>query len=160
MRGGQYRPLSNSDIQRIYDTALDILQNIEIGQYFEGILIDNDMIGNVQRIIRGIEVNDETLSYDLIRETVYGAGHYLGNQQTLELMQSEYLYPEIADRDTPGAWEETGHESLYEKANRRVKEMMRDYYPETISPEADRRIRARFPIRLNRKDMQPGNGRW
>ena len=131
-----------------------------IGQSFEGMLIDNDMIGNVQRILRGIEVNDDTLSYDVIRETVHGAGHYLGARQTLDLMQSEYLYPEIADRDTPGAWEESGRESLYEKAHRRVKEMMRDYYPEHISPQADRRIRERFPIRLNKEDMQPGNGRW
>jgi trimethylamine--corrinoid protein Co-methyltransferase len=131
-----------------------------IGQSFEGMLIDNDMIGNVQRVLRGIEVNDDTLSYEVIRDTVYGAGHYLGNEQTLDLMQSEYLYPDIADRATPGTWEEAGRESLYEKANRRVKEMMRDHYPDYISPEADTRIRDRFPIRLAKEDMQPGNDRW
>jgi trimethylamine--corrinoid protein Co-methyltransferase len=131
-----------------------------IGQSFEGLLIDNDMIGNIQRILRGIEVNDDTLSYDVIENAVFGAGHYLGNEQTLELMQTEYLYPEIADRLTPGAWEEMGRSSLYEKANHRVKEMMREYYPDYISPEADQRIRDKFPIRLDKADVQPGNGRW
>ena len=123
-------------------------------------LIDNDMIGNVQRILRGIEVTDETLSYDVIRDTVFGAGHYLGHQQTLEYMQTEYLYPEVADRSTPGALEELGRQALYEKANQRVREMMADYYPEYISSAADARIREHFPIRLERKDMQPNNGRW
>jgi trimethylamine--corrinoid protein Co-methyltransferase len=131
-----------------------------IGQSFEGMLIDNDMIGNVQRILRGIEVNDETLSYEVIREAVFGSGHYLGNAQTLELMQSEYLYPDIADRVTPGAWEELGRTTLYEQANSRVREMLTDYYPQYISAAADARIRKQFPIRLEQADMQPGNGRW
>ncbi len=131
-----------------------------IGQSFEGMIIDNDMIGNIQRMVRGIEVNDETLSYEVIKETVAGTGHYLSHPQTLELMQSEFLYPDIADRSTPGVWEKSGHRTLYEQAHIRVEELMRDYYPQYIDPEADARIRANFPIKLDLKDMQPGNGRW
>jgi hypothetical protein len=33
-------------------------------------------------------------------------------------------------------------------------------YPTYIDPAADARIREHFPIRLEPKDMQPGNGRW
>lgn len=131
-----------------------------IGQSFEGMIIDNDMIGNIQRVLRGIEVTDETLSYDVIKEAVFGSGHYLGNQQTLELMQSEYLYPEVADRLTPGAWEELGSKTLYEQAHERVGEMLAGYYPSYIDSAADKRIRDRFPIRLQADDMKPGNGRW
>jgi len=131
-----------------------------IGQSFEGMIIDNDMIGNIQRVLRGIEVTDETLSYDIINETVFGAGHYLGSQQTLELMQSEYLYPEVADRLTPGAWEEMGCKTLYEQAHEQVGEMLASHYPTYIDPAADKRIRDRFPIQLKAEDMRPGNGRW
>ena len=131
-----------------------------MGQSFEGMLIDNDMLGNIQRLLRGIEVTDETLSYGIIEDTVKGVGHYLGNPQTLELMQSEYLYPEVADRRTPGEWQVSGKEDVYELANRRVKDMLSSHYPEYIKPEADRKIRDRFPIRLAREDMRPGNGRW
>ncbi len=38
MKGGQYRPLSDADIQRIYTTALDILENIGIGEVIPEIL--------------------------------------------------------------------------------------------------------------------------
>jgi trimethylamine---corrinoid protein Co-methyltransferase len=131
-----------------------------IGQSFEGMVIDNDMIGNIQRIIRGIEVTDETLSVDVINEAVHGVGHYLGNEQTLELMQSEYLYPEIADRLTPGAWEEMGRHTLYEQAHEKVKQMLTDYYPTYIDAAADKRIRDKFPIKLRPEDMRAGNGRW
>ena len=131
-----------------------------IGQSFEGMIIDNDMIGNVQRILRGIEVTDETLSYEVIKDTVSGVGHYLGSSQTLELMNTEYLYPEIADRQTPGAWVDDGCKTLYERAHEKVGEMLADYYPTYIDPEADKRIRDQFPIRLQPEEMQPGNGRW
>ena len=131
-----------------------------IGQSFEGMIIDNDMIGNVQRILRGIEVTDETLSYEVIKETVSGVGHYLSSSQTLELMNTEYLYPDIADRQTPGAWVDDGCKTLYKQAHERVGEMLADYYPTYIDPDADIRIRDQFPIRLRPDDMQPGNGRW
>ncbi len=131
-----------------------------IGQSFEGMIIDNDMIGNIQRVLRGIEVTEESLSYDVINETVFGAGHYLGSTQTLELMNEEYLYPEIADRLTSGAWNEMGSKTLYEQAHERVAEMLADYYPTYIDREADQRIRDRFPIRLKPEDMCVGNGRW
>ena len=131
-----------------------------VAQSFEGMVIDNDLIGNVQRVLRGIEVTDETLSYDVIRDTVYGQGHFLGSKQTLELMKSEYLYPEVADRRTPGEWGDMGRKTLYEQAHERVGEMLAEYYPRYIDPDADKRIRDRFPIRLSPEDMQPGNGRW
>ncbi len=131
-----------------------------IGQSFEGMVIDNDMIGNIQRMLRGIEVNDETLSYDVIAETVQGAGHYLGHPQTLKLMESEFLYPTLADRSTPGAWVEAGHKNIYEAAHVRAHELLADYYPDYINAATDARIRERFPIRLSREDMQRGNDRW
>jgi len=131
-----------------------------LGQSFEGMVIDNDMLGNVQRLLRGIEVTEETLSYDVIRETVYGAGHYLGHPQTLELMQTEYLYPEVADRRTAGEWEVTGKEDICQLAHEKVNKVLSSHYPEYIPPEADRRIRDKFPIRLDRADMRAGNGRW
>jgi trimethylamine--corrinoid protein Co-methyltransferase len=131
-----------------------------LGQSFEGLVIDNDMFGNVHRLLRGIEVTDETLSYDVIKETVFGIGHYLGHPQTLELMQTEYLYPEVADRRTAGEWEATGKGDVTELAHEKVKSILARHYPDYIAPAADRKIRERFPIRLEPGDMRPGNGRW
>jgi trimethylamine--corrinoid protein Co-methyltransferase len=118
------------------------------------------MLGNIQRLLRGIEVTDETLSFDVIKDTVFGSGHFLNQPQTLELMQKEYLYPEIADRRSPGEWEESGKEDIYELAHRKVKHVLSNHYPEYINPVADARIRKQFPIKLDRNDMHPGNGRW
>ncbi len=131
-----------------------------IGQSFEGMVIDNDMLGNIQRLLQGIEVTDETLSYQVIRDTVYGSGHFLDQPQTLALMQKEYLYPQLADRRTPGEWEASGKQDICELAHGKVKNILASHYPEYIDPRADARIRDQFPIRLAREDMHGGNGRW
>ncbi len=131
-----------------------------MGLSFEGMLIDNDMLGNILRLVRGIEVNDETLSYDVIKDTVYGTGHYLNHQQTLQLMQSEYLYPQLADRRSPGDWEDSGSPNIYQSAREKVKQLLANHYPSYIKPEVDARIREKFPIKLEPLDKKSGNGRW
>jgi trimethylamine--corrinoid protein Co-methyltransferase len=131
-----------------------------MGTSYEGLVIDNDMLGNIQRVVRGIEVTEETLSYDVIKDSVYGAGHFLGQSQTLELMQTEYLYPDLASRSTPGEWENGDRKDIHQLAHDRVKAMLSDYYPEHIKPEVDKKIRNKFDIRIAPEKMKPGNDRW
>jgi len=126
----------------------------------EAMVIDNDMLGAVLRTVRGIEVNDETLSLDVIRQVVHGEGHYLRAGQTLELMRTEYEYPALADRSTPGEWEAEGSPDIRQRAGRRVREILSTHYPEYIDPAVDRKVRDTFPILLPRENMRPGNTRW
>ena len=126
----------------------------------EAMVIDNDMLGAVLRTVRGIEVNDETLSLDVIEKVVRGEGHYLRAEQTLRLMRSEYEYPGIADRRTPGEWEAAGSPDIREAAGRRVREILSTHYPQYIDPAVDRKVRDRFPILLPEEFMRAGNTRW
>jgi len=127
---------------------------------FEAMVIDDDMIGNVMRAVRGIEVTDETLSFDVIRDTVEGSGHFLDHPQTLKMMQTEYLYPQLADRGTYNEWKDTGKRDAYEIAHEKAKKILAEHYPVYIDPTADARIREHFPIALKPEDMKPGSGRW
>jgi trimethylamine--corrinoid protein Co-methyltransferase len=127
---------------------------------FEAMVIDDDMIGNVMRAVRGIEVTDETLSFEVIRDTVEGSGHFLDHPQTLKLMQTEYLYPQLADRGTYNDWKETGKRDAYQIAHEKVERILSEHYPVYIDPAADARIRKHFPIMLKPEDMKAGNGRW
>jgi trimethylamine--corrinoid protein Co-methyltransferase len=131
-----------------------------MGCSFEALVIDNDMLGAVQRTIGGIEVTDETLSYELIAETSCGAGHYLGSEQTLAIMESEYLYPEVADRRAPSDWESSSSPDILERAQTRVREILSSHYPAYIDPGIDEEIRRRFPVRLSKEQMAPEGGRW
>lgn len=131
-----------------------------MGLSFEALVIDNDMLGTVLRTVRGFEVNEETLSYDVIEDAVHGEGHFLRQEQTLAIMRSEYEYPKLADRLPPGVWEEAGSLDIRELAGMRVKEILSSHYPDYIDPAADKKIRERFKIELPREHMQVGSGRW
>ena len=118
-------------------------------------VIDNEMLGCIQRALRGIEVTDETLSFDVIRDTALGKGLFLRHPQTRKLMRSEYVYPHIADRRSRTEWEQAGAQGILEHAHASATETLSTHYPDYISPEADIRIRARFPIRLAAEHMRP-----
>ena len=127
---------------------------------FEAMVIDNDMLGIVQRALRGIEVSDETLSFDVIRDAVRGPGHFLGQPQTLALMETEFLYPKVADRAAPGAWRDDGGHDMRDRARERARALLADHYPDYIDATLDARIRERFPILLPRAAMRPDRDRW
>jgi trimethylamine--corrinoid protein Co-methyltransferase len=127
---------------------------------FESMVIDNDLLGAALRTVRGIEVSEETLSYDVISQAVHGEGHYLRSEQTLELMRTEYEYPKLANRQTPGEWEAAGSPDIRQLAGDRVRQILSSHYPQYIDPAVDARIRERFPILMSAEDMHAGNGRW
>ncbi len=80
-----------------------------LGCCFESFVIDNDLLGAVLRTVRGIEVTEDSLSIEAMREVcIGGPGHFLGHGQTLALMQAEYLYPEVGCRRSPKEWLEQG----------------------------------------------------
>jgi trimethylamine--corrinoid protein Co-methyltransferase len=115
----------------------------------------------VQRAVRGIEVSDETLSYEVLEEVCCGGpGHFLGQPQTLSIMESEYQYPELGDRSTTGEWEENGSKLIHERAIGKVRELMSSHYPEYIDRKVAEELRRRYPIKLTAEAMTPGSGRW
>ena len=114
----------------------------------EQLVIDNDLLGSVNRTVRGIEVDAASLSADVIAEVIGGPGHFLGSAQTLALMQTEYVYPDIGDRDSPENWTDAGGLSALQVAHRRARQLLDEHHPDHIGPAVDARIREAFPIRL------------
>ena len=77
-----------------------------------------------------------------------GPGHYLGHEQTLSRMQSDYLYPELGDRENINNWIDQGSSNIEERASQRVREIIDSYFPDHIDPEIEMRIRNEFPVRV------------
>jgi len=123
-----------------------------LGTCPESLLIDNDVLGAALRITRGIEVNEQTLSFEVLKDVCLGnKGHYLGSGQTLEVMQTEYIYPDLGDRLSPNEWKEQNKPVLLDKAIARKNEILGNYFPGHVSDEADRKIREEFNIFLPRE---------
>ncbi len=126
----------------------------------EMMVIDNDLLGAVNRTVRGIEVTDASLGAQVIEDVVDGAGHFLGHVQTLNLMQREYLYPEVGDRLSPDDWVDAGATTVAARAHERVKRTLATHYPGHLSPAVDAEIRRRFPILLDPAALTGDDRRW
>lgn len=120
-----------------------------LGCSLESFVLDNDMIGSILRATRGFEVTEETLSLETIRDVcVGGPGHFLGHDQTLTRMQSDYFYPALADRRTPQEWAAASDKDLLARARARTRELLAEPPPGHIDAATDARIRQQFPIHL------------
>jgi trimethylamine--corrinoid protein Co-methyltransferase len=119
-----------------------------LGTCNEMMVIDNDMLGSVARTVRGIEVDTASLSVEAIRKTVAGPQHFLGNPETLARMQTDYLYPEVAERLNPDSWEALGSLDMVEKARLEVKRLLALDKPDHICADTHKAICKKFPIKL------------
>jgi len=153
-KGYNHALVGNAGANLIYESAG--MHGSLLGFSLEGVVLDNDIVGAAQRTIKGIEVSDETLSLDVIRDAVIGGpGHYLGAKQTLDLMQTEYIYPAIGDRLSPKEWNEVGRPKIIDRAVAKVQDVLATHYPRHIPDGIDDLIRAELPIRLQRGQMRP-----
>ena len=120
-----------------------------LGFCFESLIIGDDMLGQMMRCVRGIEVNEDTVSLDVIRSVcLEGPGHYLGSEQTLNLMQTEYIYPRLGDRTSPKEWAEIGKPNLIENAIKYKDDILAKPSAARFDDALDQRLKEAFTIHL------------
>ena len=124
-----------------------------LGVSLEAYVADNDMLGNILRTVRGVEVSAENMAADVIAEVCRGEGHYLGHAQTLARMKSDYVYPALGDRRPPRDWQADGATDMLTRARAHAKELLATHYPMHLADETDRALRRRFEPLLSRADI-------
>ena len=120
-----------------------------LGASFEAMILDNEMLALNQRAIRGVEVTEETLGFSAIEEAVYGDGHFLGGDHTMQAMLRDYYYPTLANRDSPTVWQETGAQDAWSIAKSHLARLQAEPREIYLSKHADTAIRERFAIHLS-----------
>ena len=124
-------------------------------------MLDNDLLGAILRTVKGVEVSDDTLSFDVIRDVVMGGAIILGHPQTFSRMKTDYLYPEIADRRSISEWEEAGARDARDVARDRVRKILAEHYPAPHPATRSIRSCATTTTSFCRKArMRAGNGVW
>jgi len=88
----------------------------------EQLIMDEEISAMARRIAAGIDVNDQTIAADLIKQ-VGPRGDYLTTDHTLRWLRSdEYLMPRVSVRGPQASWEATGSKDAYALAREKVKE--------------------------------------
>ena len=149
MQAGWEQAISNvlaglSGLNMVYE-AVGMHASL-LGFSLESLVLGDDILGQSLRCVRGIDVNEDTTSIEAMRAVcLEGPGHYLGSDQTLRLMQTEYIYPAVANRMSPKEWVEAGKPELLDRAIARKNAIMAKA-GSTIDPELDAIVRKAFNI--------------
>ncbi|WP_127900940.1 trimethylamine methyltransferase family protein [Solirhodobacter olei] len=121
-----------------------------LGFCLESLVLGDDILGQVLRCVRGIEVTEDKVSIEAMKQVCLGGpGHYLGSEQTLSLMQTEYIYPAVGNRMSPKEWVEAGKPELLDKAIARKNAILAKA-GNLIDPATDAAIRAAFRIHVQK----------
>jgi trimethylamine--corrinoid protein Co-methyltransferase len=133
------------DIQAGIDSALWILWTAlsganlvhDIGYVESGmtcscemIVICDEVIGFVRRLLGGIEITPETLALDAIHEVGPG-GDYVTAEHTLRHYKSCW-YPNLFDRLSHRSWADAGRPTLIERARAAARDAVSRHSPEPL----------------------------
>jgi trimethylamine--corrinoid protein Co-methyltransferase len=102
------------DVQAAYESAMsslivamsganyihDIagLMEFDLTVSYEKLVIDDEILGMCQRVLRGIEVDDETLGTEMLMQKGPGKD-YLAEPHTVKHMRDEFFMPKLANRE-------------------------------------------------------------
>jgi trimethylamine--corrinoid protein Co-methyltransferase len=123
------------DAQAGVDSALGIMSQALAGLsmvhdvgYLDGsmicspemLVLGNEIIGMVERFIRGIVVNEDTLQRDLIAKVCPG-GNYLQETHTAMNFRKELWLPKLMTRDRYHAWQAKGSKDIGHRIRDEIK---------------------------------------
>jgi trimethylamine--corrinoid protein Co-methyltransferase len=80
------------------------LMEFDLTVSYEKLVMDNEILGMCQRVLRGIEVNDDTLATELMIEKGPG-DNFMAEEHTVRHMREEFFFPQLANRDKREALE-------------------------------------------------------
>ena len=144
------------DSQSAYESALNIMTAIlakgnfvmhAVGSLetyntmsFEKVMIDNEVLGMVRRLERGVDVDVNSLAFDVIKK-VGPRGQFVTEEHTMMNYRNEQYIPKISDRDTATGWMEKGERRIEEIANAQWKEVVANYVQPDFPAELDADMR-------------------
>lgn len=108
---------------------------------FEQMVIDNDIIKMVRKVIKGIDISDETLAVDVI-DQVGAGGDFLSQEHTIKYMRIEQSRPKIMDRHMRYMWKDQGSKDLTTVAHEESLRILQNHQPEPLPESVQEELKA------------------
>lgn len=143
------------DEQAAIEAALTLLVDVLNGAnlihdvgYLEGglsgslemLVICDEIIGWIKRLMEGLQINEETLALDLIEE-IGPDGQFMDTEHTYRHFREDW-YPQLIDRWTYEDWAAKGAKRLNERAKEKVTEILKSHEPHRLPEEIEEQVKA------------------
>jgi trimethylamine--corrinoid protein Co-methyltransferase len=119
---------------------IGFLENTDLGS-LEMLIMTDEIIAMTRRILRGIEISDETLMLDLI-DQVGPVGEYMSTDETARRCRDEIWVPKLMDRERWVNWQAVGATTMQDRIKKRLRRILSTHTPPPLPPGAAEQIQA------------------
>ncbi|GAB6146469.1 trimethylamine methyltransferase family protein [Desulfocicer niacini] len=110
-----------------------------IAMSFEKFMVDEEICGMVQNMIKPLALTDESIDLDIIKQVGIG-GQYLTHPKTFKLCRSEFYMPGLMSRMNADAWLKQGKKRIDQVAEDKVTQRLASYEKPEIDPEIEKKL--------------------
>ena len=100
---------------------------------YEQLVIDNEIMRVLRKMVRGIKLNKDTLAVDVIAAAAEDQSYLLQEHTLKYLRNDEVFIPDLGFDDTWDAWENQDRWDIRQKAGHKVRQLL-DSTPEDLQP--------------------------
>ncbi len=118
---------------------------------FEKFVMDCDLIQMVKAFLQPIEINEDALGVEAIREVGPG-GHFFGAQHTLARYSDAFYAPMVSNWSNNQQWDAQGRPDALKRANTLYKQALTEY----VEPPMDAGVREALDDFVNRRLREGG----
>jgi len=113
-------------------SGLGSLASLTVASY-EQLIIDNEIMRMLRKIIRGIKINKDTLAIDAIAAAAKDQSYLIQEHTLRHLRKDEVFIPDLGFDGMWDQWEKQGQLDIQQKAGHRVRQLL-DFCPEDLQP--------------------------
>ncbi len=103
-------------------------------------VMDNENIALIRKVVQGVPVTDETLAVDLIDQVGPG-GDFVSSEHTLRHMR-EASQPKLWDRDVHAVWKANGATDLATRARDEARRVVAEHRPQELPDDVQAELRS------------------
>lgn len=103
------------------------------------LMMQHELIGYIERLMRGIKVSDDTLAVDVIASVAH-EGNFLSETHTVEHFRKELWFPKLLDRQFWQAWKEIETRDMMSRCIEKKNEILNKHVPEPLDRETEKDV--------------------
>jgi trimethylamine---corrinoid protein Co-methyltransferase len=107
----------------------------------QGLVMGDEIISYVRKMINGIRVDDDTLAVDVI-DAVGPGGHFLQEEHTFRNFKSAFWRPRLLSREQFTAWEAGGSKTYDQRLTDRTRQILAEHQAEPLDPKTKTELKA------------------
>jgi len=137
----------------IYDAAGSLESSLTVS--FEKLVLDDEVCGAVDRILRGFTVDSSAMAMETIKAVGY-SGPYLSQPHTLMHFKTEHFVPRLFNRrPRKGRMDKFSPDTL-RRANERASELLKSHVVPPLEEDVDKELNRMFE-RIARREIGKGS---